>query len=91
MRVEIVLARPRRFETWQVTVSVGATLASALDAAGLTPEWLAEAEIDGFALHGVRSEADARLHDGDRIELLRPLVADPKEARRRRAASRKGP
>ena len=89
MRVEIVLARARRFESWQGNVPVGATLASALEAANLTPAWLAEQGIDGFALHGVRSEADARLHEGDRIELLRPLVADPKEARRRRAAARK--
>ena len=86
MRVEIVLAWPRRFESWPVNVPVGATLASALEAAKLTPAWLAEQGIDGFALHGVRSDADARLHEGDRIELLRPLVADPKEARRKRAA-----
>lgn len=91
MRVEIVLARPRSFESWSVNVPVGATLASALEAANLTQAWLAEQGIDGFALHGVRSDADARLHDGDRIELLRPLVADPKEARRRRAAARKAP
>jgi len=26
------------------------------------------------------------LHEGDRIELLRPLVVDPKQARRNRAA-----
>jgi len=86
VRVEIVLAWPRRFESWQVNVPVGAPLAAALEAAGLSPAWMAEQGIDGFALHGVRSDADARLHEGDRIELLRPLVADPKEARRRRAA-----
>ena len=91
MRVEIVLARPRAFERWSVSVPFGATLGSALDVAGLTPTWLAAQGIDGFALHGVRSDAHARLHEGDRIELLRPLVADPKEARRRRAAARKAP
>jgi len=37
-------------------------------------------------LHGVRTDWDAAVRDGDRIELLRPLVADPKDARRRRAA-----
>jgi putative ubiquitin-RnfH superfamily antitoxin RatB of RatAB toxin-antitoxin module len=42
--------------------------------------------IDGLALHGVRTTPEAVLRDGDRIELLRPLVADPKDARRRRAA-----
>ena len=86
MRIEIVLARPRAFEAWRVEVPIGATLADALVAASLSPAWLARAGIDGFALHGVRAEPDAVLRDGDRIELLRPLVADPKEARRKRAA-----
>jgi putative ubiquitin-RnfH superfamily antitoxin RatB of RatAB toxin-antitoxin module len=41
-----------------------------------------------LALHGVRTTPEAVLHDGDRIELLRPLVADPKDARRKRAAKK---
>ena len=86
MRVEIVLAVPRVFESWQVTMPIGATVAQALEAAGFTPEGLAARGIDGLALHGVRTSPDAVLRDGDRIELLRPLVADPKDARRRRAA-----
>ena len=86
MRIEIVLAVARAFESWQVEVPIGATLAHALEAAGFTPESLAARGIDGLALHGVRAQVDTVLHDGDRIELLRPLVADPKDARRRRAA-----
>ena len=35
---------------------------------------------------GVRARSDTPLRDGDRIEILRPLPADPKELRRRRAA-----
>jgi putative ubiquitin-RnfH superfamily antitoxin RatB of RatAB toxin-antitoxin module len=38
---------------------------------------------------GVRAMPDQRLADGDRVEVLRGLQADPKEARRRRAAGRK--
>jgi len=86
MRIEIVLARPRAFESWTVTLPMGATVAMALEAAGLTPEWLQGQGIDGLALHGVRAAPGDALRDGDRIELLRPLVADPKDARRRRAA-----
>ena len=86
MRVEIVLAVPRAFESWQVTLPIGASVAHALEAAGFTPEALAMRGIDGLALHGVRTTPEAVLRDGDRIELLRPLVADPKDARRRRAA-----
>jgi len=86
MRIEIVLARPRAFESWTVTVPMGATVALALETAGLTPDWLQRQGIDGLALHGVRAAPGDALRDGDRIELLRPLVADPKDARRRRAA-----
>ena len=85
-RVEIVLAWPRRFEAWTVEVDDGATIAQALSRAGLAQPTLAGQGVDGVALHGVRAEWDAVVRDGDRIELLRPLVADPKDARRRRAA-----
>ena len=86
MRVEIVLAVPQAFESWQVTVPIGATVAQALESAGFTPGSLASRGIDGLALHGVRTSPEAVLREGDRIELLRPLVADPKDARRKRAA-----
>ena len=86
MRIEVVLAVARAFESWQVEVPIGATVSQALAAAKITPEMLHARGIDGLALHGVRTQADAVLREGDRIELLRPLVADPKDARRRRAA-----
>ncbi|HEX5662429.1 MAG TPA: RnfH family protein, partial [Xanthomonadaceae bacterium] len=39
---------------------------------------------------GERVEPTHRLREGDRVELLGPLQADPKEARRRRAGARSG-
>jgi putative ubiquitin-RnfH superfamily antitoxin RatB of RatAB toxin-antitoxin module len=39
----------------------------------------------GYAIFGQRARADTPLRDGDRVELTRPLVADPKDARRQRA------
>jgi len=49
---------------------------------------LAEVEVGVF--NRIRSLAD-RVRDGDRVEIYRPLRADPKESRRRRArAARKG-
>jgi len=86
MRIQIVLAWPRRCEAWTVEVPGGSTLGDALSQAGLDPQALQARGVDGYALHGVRAEADAVLHEGDRIELLRPLVVDPKQARRNRAA-----
>ena len=81
MKVEIVLAWPRHFESVLLDVPSDATLMDAVRRSGLP--------LDGvvaYAVHGLRAEPSQALHDGDRIEMLRPLQADPKDARRRRAA-----
>ena len=81
MKVEVVLAWPRRFESVRLDLPEGTTVGEAIERSGLA--------LDGVvavAVHGLRVERDAPLRDGDRVELLRPLQVDPKEARRRRAA-----
>jgi putative ubiquitin-RnfH superfamily antitoxin RatB of RatAB toxin-antitoxin module len=42
-------------------------------------------EPDILAIFGRTATPDSALHDGDRVEVLRPLRADPKQARRERA------
>lgn len=81
MKVEVVLAWPRRFESVVLELQEGATVADAVAMAGFANA----TDVAGYAVFGVIAEANARLRDGDRVELLRPLLADPKEARRRRA------
>ncbi|PJJ99525.1 RnfH family protein [Lysobacteraceae bacterium NML91-0213] len=83
MRVRVVLAWPRRFDEVELRLPAGARVADAIAASGLPLDG-----IDGQAVFGERVEPGAALADGDRIELLRPLVADPKDARRRRAGER---
>lgn len=83
MRVEVVRAWPRRHEAVVVDLPPGATLAQALAASGLDA-----AGIAGYAIFGQRVDAGTPLSDGDRVELLRPLEVDPKQARRLRAAAR---
>lgn len=83
MRVEVVLALPREQRTARVELAGPATVADAVAASGLPLQG-----IDGYAVYGVRVAGDAPLRDGDRVELLRPLQLDPKEARRRRAGRR---
>ena len=82
IRVEVIRAWPRRFESVLVELAEGATLQDAVTASGFPLE-----DITGFAVFGERATQEYRLRDGDRVELLRPLQADPKEARRRRASS----
>lgn len=84
MKVEVLMAWPRRFESVSLELPVGATLADALAAAG----WSDAEGISGYAIFGVNAALDTVLRDGDRVELLRPLLMDPKEARRRRALKR---
>ena len=82
MRIELLQAWPRRFESMTVELPAGATLADALAAAG----WSEAEGICAYAVFGVKAALDKPLDEGDRVELLRPLQLDPKEARRRRAS-----
>jgi len=82
--VELLRAWPHRFELQQVQLPAGSRVAEALLAAG----WDDDAEVSAYAVYGLRVERSTPLQDGDRIELLRPLQTDPKDARRRRANTR---
>ena len=84
MRIEVVRAWPRRFEALWLDLPEGANVADALAAAG----WRDDADIVAWAVFGVRVTGETVLVQGDRLELLRPLVADPKDARRRRAETK---
>jgi len=81
LRVEVVRAWPGRLELRVLELDEGATLRSALAAAGMTAPY-------GVGVHGRRVSLDTPLADGDRVEIYRPLRADPKEARRQRARRR---
>ena len=83
MRVEVVLAWPRRFESVLLELPDGASIADAVGLSGLPLDG-----ITGYAVHGVEADPAQLLRDGDRVELLRALQIDPKDARRRRAARR---
>jgi uncharacterized protein len=82
LRVQVIQAWPRRAEAVTVELPAGATIGDAVAASGLGLDG-----ISGYAIHGERATSASLLRDGDRVELLRPLQADPKEARRRRAAA----
>ena len=79
LTVEVVYALPEHQQVLTLALEEGATALDALRAAGI------DAPFAALARYGHRIEPQTRLRDGDRVELLRPLVADPREARRRRA------
>jgi putative ubiquitin-RnfH superfamily antitoxin RatB of RatAB toxin-antitoxin module len=79
--VEVVLAWPDRVDARRLTLPEGATVADAMDAADIE----GSAQCPAVAVHGLVAKPDQMLREGDRVELLRPLLADPKDNRRRRA------
>lgn len=81
MQVEVVMAWPRRHRSVMLEVPAGASVAQVLQ--GI--EWAQSPEVVGYAIFGINVAASTVLHAGDRLELLRGLQADPKDARRRRA------
>lgn len=78
LRVELIAAWPARSERVRLELEEGATVRSALAAAGWEAGY-------GVGIYGRRAGPETRLADGDRVEIYRALGADPKEARRRRA------
>ncbi len=84
--VEVVCATAERQLLRQVSLPVGSRVISAIEQSGILQE-MPEVAFDPSRL-GVfsrRVAPDEILHDGDRVEIYRPLTLDPKDARRRRA------
>ena len=69
----------------KVEIAANSTVADAIAASGLRAELPPGFVPTAIGIFGRIVTPDARLHTGDRIELYRPLSADPKESRRRRA------
>lgn len=88
--IEVAYARPDRQERVRLRLPRGATLRQAVEASGLLRKY---PELDlgqaGFGIYAKLCPPDTPLSDRDRVEIYRPLIADPKEVRRRRAAEGK--
>jgi uncharacterized protein len=90
LQVEVVYAEPGRAMVKCYHLDRGASVADALSLAASDPDFagldLANAPIGIFG-RPVRPEQ--ALQSGDRVEIYRPLAADPKTARRARAKQAK--
>jgi putative ubiquitin-RnfH superfamily antitoxin RatB of RatAB toxin-antitoxin module len=88
LRCEVVYARPEKQIVIDVELPAGATAGDALRASRLL-ETCVEIDPDAVVLgvFGKQVAADHLLRDGDRVEIYRPLKADPRIARRARVKS----
>jgi hypothetical protein len=84
--VEVVCALRERQIVIELSVPAGTSVRAALELSDVRNR----VGISGDAQVGIYGRVVTRetiLRDGDRVEIYRPLMADPKQARRRRAAS----
>jgi putative ubiquitin-RnfH superfamily antitoxin RatB of RatAB toxin-antitoxin module len=86
LKVEVAYATLGRQARYPLELAEGASVREAVERSGVLAEF---PEIDlarnRVGIWGRLVSLGASLSDGDRVEILRPLAADPKEARRRRA------
>lgn len=90
IQLEVTYAKPERQEVVSLKLPAGSTIKQAIEASGLMARYpeidLAKTKV---GIYGKLSRMDTVVRDRDRIELYRPLIADPKEVRKQRAAEGK--
>ncbi|HMW18588.1 MAG TPA: RnfH family protein [Accumulibacter sp.] len=88
--IEVVYALPDKQALVRLKLPTGTTVRQAIEASGLLPK---HPEIDlaknKTGIFAKLAKLDAALRDHDRVEIYRPLIADPKEVRKQRAAEGK--
>jgi len=86
IHVEVAYALCERQALVAVEIEEGGTVEDAIQRSGVLVEF---PEIDlqraKVGIFGRPVALDKRMRDGDRVEIYRPLIADPKEVRRERA------
>ncbi len=86
INVEVIYALPNEQALLKLRVPHGSSVQDAVRLSGVLDKY---PEIDLSAnkigIFGKLTKPDAALRDKDRIEIYRPLIADPKEIRRKRA------
>jgi putative ubiquitin-RnfH superfamily antitoxin RatB of RatAB toxin-antitoxin module len=93
--IEIAYAEPQRGFVKPLRLSPGSCVADALRLAALDPDFSGvDFANSAVGIFGRPARREHVLQEGDRVEIYRPLAADPKDARRtraREAKSRTGP
>ncbi len=86
INIEVVYALPHEQTLLKLQVPQNATVSEAITLSGILGKYPDIAvDKNKFGIFGKLAKPDAVLRDKDRIEIYRPLIADPKEVRRKRA------
>jgi putative ubiquitin-RnfH superfamily antitoxin RatB of RatAB toxin-antitoxin module len=86
VHVEVAYARPDQQICIKLELPAGLSVCDAIRESGLLQRFPEiDLAVSKVGVYGRLCALDDPLQDGDRVEVYRPLTADPKEARRRRA------
>jgi len=86
IRVEVAYALPEKQYLRQVSLPEGSTVEQAIIASGLlTLRTDIDLNKNKVGIYSRSVKLKDEVHEGDRVEIYRPLLADPKELRRQRA------
>lgn len=84
--IEVVYALPEEQVLIAMDVEQGTTVEQAIKLSGILEKFTdIDLSINKVGIFGKATNADQVLRDKDRVEIYRPLIADPKESRRKRA------
>lgn len=89
INVEVAYALPQKQKIVTVAIEAGAIVEDALQASNMT-QFFPELDIAAakVGIFGKSTKRTQELRDGDRIEIYRPLISDPKAKRKARAAKK---
>lgn len=90
IHIEVVYALPGEQKIFSLQLAAGATVRQGIEQSGVLERYPEiDLEKNKLGIFAKLTKSDAVLRDRDRIEIYRPLIADPKEVRKQRAAEGK--
>ena len=89
MKIEVCYALAAGATRVELDVEPGATVADAVERSRIVADRSLDPATLSFAIFGRRATLESPLAAGDRVEILRPLLVDPKEARHRRVLKKR--
>jgi putative ubiquitin-RnfH superfamily antitoxin RatB of RatAB toxin-antitoxin module len=91
LQVYVVYATPQDEFVHPMKVAPGTTIGQAVEGSGVLARFPdINLVTQPVGIYGKKKTLDTVLRERDRIEIYRPLVADPKDSRRKRAAKKAG-
>lgn len=90
IKVEVAYALPEQQVILEVMVAEGTTAEQAVELSGMLKQFPEiDLSVNKVGIFGKLGKKTAELKAGSRVEIYRPLIADPKEVRRKREADGK--